>query len=185
MDDRSTAIRQLLAAHRRGDGEALGRVVPLLYQDLRRLARRQLRRGRGGGTLNTTALVHEAYLKVAGKDDWESRSHFLAVASMAMRQVMVNLARDRSAQKRGGGERPETLDEAEVMAREQAAEVLAVDAALGRLKEIDERLCRLVECRFFAGLTEEETAAALEVSPRTVQRDWVRARGWLRRELGR
>lgn len=186
MKDDATAITDLLDRHRRGEDGALERVVPMLYEDLRRLARRQLRRGRPGDTLNTTALVHEAYLKVVGNTDgWENRGHFLAVASMAMRQVMVNLARDRAAQKRGGGEYPETFDEATSAAHEQAAEVLAVDAALVRLKEIDERLCRTVECRFFAGLTEEETADALEVSLRTVQRDWVRARGWLRRELRR
>lgn len=182
MSQDSTVIRGLIEAHHEGDPSALDRIVPLLYDELRRLARRQLRRGRG--SLHTTELVHEAYLKVAGKDDWQSRGHFLAVASIAMRQVMVNLARERAAQKRGGGERPATFDE-NVAAEEQAAEVLAVDAALARLKVLDERLCRIVECRFFAGLTEEETAAALDSSLRTVQRDWVRARGWLRRELDR
>ena len=177
-------VTQLLIAYRDGDREAFDRLVPMVYDDLRRIARRQLRRG-GPQTLNTTGLVHEAYLKLVDPSqvDWQDRGHFLAVSARAMRQVIIGYARKRSAVKRGGGERPVTLDEAQVAVDEQADRLLALDRALERLGARDPRLARVVECRFFAGLSEEETAQALGVSLRTAQRDWMRARAWLKEEL--
>jgi RNA polymerase sigma factor (TIGR02999 family) len=183
----SDTITGLLQAHRQGDEKALDRLIPLIYPDLRRMARRQMRGRAGGTTLDTTALVHEAYLKLVGRHrpDWEDRAHFFGVCARAMRQVIVDHARERRASKRGGGGAPCTLDETAIAIDEQATSLLAIDEALDRLAELDARLPRLVECRFFAGLTEEETAEALAVPLRTVQRDWARARAWLRRELGR
>lgn len=179
-------ITALLRAHRRGEAGSLERLMPHLYGGLRRLARRQLRRLRPGDTLDTTALVHEAYLKmVAGDASWRERAHFLAAAAQAMRHVLVDAARQRAADKRGGGRLPITLKEGALATRHHALDVLAVEQALGRLRELDERMCRVVECRFFAGMTEEETGEALGVSWRTVHRDWLRARGWLRVQLGR
>ncbi len=178
-------VTQLLIAYRDGDREAFDRLVPMVYEDLRRIARRQLRRGAPGQTLNTTGLVHEAYFKLVdpAKVDWQGRGHFLAVSARAMRQVIIGYARKRSAGKRGGGERPVTLDEAQIAVDDQADRLLALDRALERLGGHDPRLARVVECRFFAGLSEEETAQALGVSLRTAQRDWMRARAWLKEEL--
>ena len=178
-------VTQLLIAYRGGDREAFDRLVPMVYDDLRRIARRQLRRGGPGHTLDTTGLVHEAYLKLVdpAKVDWQDRGHFLAVSARAMRQVIIGYARKRSAAKRGGGERPVTPDEAQIAVDDQAERLLALDRALERLGSRDERLARVVECRFFAGLSEEETAQALAVSLRTAQRDWMRARAWLKEEL--
>lgn len=178
-------VTQLLIAYRDGDRDAFDRLVPMVYEDLRRIARRQLRRGAPGQTLNTTGLVHEAYLKLVdpAKVDWQGRGHFLAVSARAMRQVIIGYARKRSAGKRGGGERPVTLDEAQIAVDEQAERLLALDRALERLGGKDPRLAQVVECRFFAGLSEEETAQALGVSLRTAQRDWMRARAWLKEEL--
>lgn len=182
---RPEGVTQLLIAYRDGDREAFDRLVPMIYDDLRRIARRQLRRGSPGQTLDTTGLVHEAYLKLVdpAKVDWQDRGHFLAVSARAMRQVVIGYARKRSAGKRGGGERPVTLDEAQIGIDDQAERLLALDRALERLGAHDERLARVVECRFFAGLSEEETAQALGVSLRTAQRDWMRARAWLKEEL--
>lgn len=181
---RPEGVTQLLLAYRDGDRDAFDRLVPMLYDDLRRIARRQLRRS-PGQTLDTTGLVHEAYLKLIdpAKVDWQDRGHFLAVSARAMRQVIIGYARKRSAGKRGGGERPVTLDEAQIAIDDQAERLLALDRALERLGGRDERLARVVECRFFAGLSEEETAQALGVSLRTAQRDWMRARAWLKEEL--
>jgi RNA polymerase sigma factor (TIGR02999 family) len=186
MDEPSRAgVTQLLIAYRDGDRDAFDRLVPMVYEDLRRIARRQLRRGAPGQTLNTTGLVHEAYLKLVdpAKVDWQGRGHFLAVSARAMRQVIIGYARKRSAGKRGGGERPVTLDEAQIAVDDQAERLLALDRALERLGGKDPRLAQVVECRFFAGLSEEETAQALGVSLRTAQRDWMRARAWLKEEL--
>jgi RNA polymerase sigma factor (TIGR02999 family) len=178
-------VTQLLHAYKGGDRDAFQRLVPLVYEDLRRIARRHLGRGRHDGTLNTTGLVHEAYLKLADAThaDFEDRGHLLAVSAVAMRQVIISYARKRAAVKRGGGERAVTLDEERIAVEQQADSLLAVDAALTRLAERDARLGRVVECRFFAGLSEEETAQALGVSLRTAQRDWMRARAWLKEEL--
>ena len=179
-------VTQLLIAFRDGEREAFDRLVPLLYDDLRRVARGQLRRGRPGQTLDTTGLVHEVYLKMADQErlDARDREHFLAIAACAMRQVVIDAARLKLAKRRGGGVPPIPLDEAPPIAIEQARWLIDLDRAMERLEAIDERMARVVECRFFAGLTEEETAGALRTSLRTVQRDWKRARAWLKEELG-
>jgi RNA polymerase sigma factor (TIGR02999 family) len=178
-------ITELLNAYARGDESAFGRVVPLVYNELRRIARNHLRRAQRGATLDTTGLVHEAYLKLAGQQGakLENRGHFLAVSACAMRQVIIDHARARAAGKRGGGIQPLPLDEALVAGKQQAEWLLDLNRVLERLRERDERLARTVECRFFAGLSEEETAEALGVSLRTAQRNWKRARAWIHAEL--
>jgi RNA polymerase sigma factor (TIGR02999 family) len=178
-------VTRLLGALRAGDRNALEQLIPLVYDELRRIAHLQLRGAGRGRTLDTVALVHEAYLKIAGAAVLEphDRTHLLAVAARAMRQVIVDFARARSAQKRGGGAHPVTLDEQQVAVEEQAESILDLDRALERLSEHDPRIARIVECRYFAGLSEEETAAVLGVSLRTAQREWKRARAWLREEL--
>jgi RNA polymerase sigma factor (TIGR02999 family) len=180
-----TDITELLHAHGRGEQGAFDRLVPLVYQDLRRLARVQLRRLRVGETLDTTALVHEAYLKLVDhtRASWKDRGHFLAVSALAMRQVLVDYARQRRRAKRGGDFLREPLDEAATSAAADAARILEIDLALQRLAAVDERAARVFECRFFAGLSEQETADALGLSLRTAQRDWLKARAWLRAEL--
>ena len=158
---------------------------PLVYEELRRIAHRELRHERSGHTLGTTALVHEAYLKLAHLDriQWKSRAQFLAVAAQAMRRVLVDYAVARRAQKRGGGFVPQSLDDAMAIASERSEELLALDEALQRLQSLDEQHARIVECRFFGGMSIEETAEALGVSPATVKRGWTMARAWLNREL--
>lgn len=154
------------------------------YDDLRRVARRQLRRFGALPTLSTTALVHETYLKLGGRPvAWGDREHMLAVAARAMRQVLVDYSRDRQARKRGRGQAHVPLDEHNLAAEQQAAHVIALNEALHRLASSEQRLARVVECRFFGGLSEEETARALDLSVRTVQRDWERARAWLRNAM--
>ncbi|HEV8579199.1 MAG TPA: ECF-type sigma factor [Thermoanaerobaculia bacterium] len=167
-----------------GDGrETLQQLVPMVYEELRRLARRQRRRLAAGQTLDTTALVHEAYLKMTGHGDWQGESHVLAAAAIAMRQILVDYARQRSALKRGGGLSAVPLEEHSA-AHDQARQVLALDLALRDLAAVEERLVRVVECRVFAGFSEQETARALSTSLRTVQRDWARARTWLQGAFG-
>ena len=168
-----------------GDREALDRLLPLVYDELRRIARRELRRERSDHTLTTTALVHEAYLTLVDQSRARpgDRVRFFAVAATAMRRVLIEYARRRRAAKRGGGERPLSLDETAVAATDSAERLLALDDALTRLAALDARQARVVECRYFGGLTEEETAEALGVTARTVRRDWVKAKGWLYREL--
>ena len=183
----SSEITQILQAYRQGDDDALHRLMPMVYDDLRRIARQLVRQMRPGETLNTTGLVHEAYLKLVDQTavTWEDRGHFFAVASIAMRQIIIDYARRRCAGKRGGGQRRLTLDENLVAtANDQAELLIAIDETLGRLESIDERMVRVVECRFFAGLSEQETAEALELSLRTTQRLWMKARAWLKQELG-
>jgi RNA polymerase sigma factor (TIGR02999 family) len=178
-------ITQLLHAYAVGDRGAFDQLVPMVYNELRRIARNHLRRTNRGATLDTTGLVHEAYMKLAGQKGMraEDRGHFLAIAACAMRQVIISRARARLASKRGGGQRPVTLDEERVGSDEQAEWLLDLDRVLEQLRAKDERLARTVECRFFAGLSEEETAEALGVSLRTAQRNWMRARAWIRAEL--
>ncbi len=178
-------VTVVLRAYADGDQEAFERIIGLVYDDLRRIAHRQLGRARFGQTLNTTGLVHEAYLKMVDQEraSWEDRSHFFAITARAMRQIIVDFARKRSAAKRGGGEIPEELDENRVAVLQEAERVIALDEALTNLREIDETMVRVVECRFFSGLTEQETADALNLSLRTVQRQWMRARAWLKEEL--
>jgi RNA polymerase sigma factor (TIGR02999 family) len=184
MDDKSD-VTLLLRAFRQGDRGAFDRLVPLVYDDLRRIARRQLRRGGRAGTLNTTGLVHEAWLRLVDQSqaEWQDRGHFLAVAARAMRQITIDHARRRLAAKRGGGAPREELDESRLPGAQRAEWLLALEEALEHLARHNERLVRVVECRFFAGFSEEETAEALGVSLRTAQRDWLRARAWLREEL--
>ena len=179
-------ITRLLDAHRAGAPDALDRLMPLVYGELRRIAHRHLSRGRGPETIHTTALVHEAYLRLAGPTPPAAadRAHFFAIASTAMRHVLVDYARRRTALKRGGGAHATTLSGAKGLAVDaRAEEVLALDDALGRLAALDERLARVVEMRFFGGMEVEEVAAALGVSDRTVKRDWRKARAFLQVEL--
>ncbi len=187
MSDGKSDITQLLQAHGRGEEGAFDQLMPMVYNDLHRIARRQLRRGRRGGTLNTTGLVHEVYLKMVDQQraSWKDRSHFFAISARAMRQIIVDYARQKLAAKRGGGQAHTGLDESRIAIQQQADWLIALDHALGQLAKLDERMARIVECRFFGGLTEEETAEALGVSLRTVQRDWKRARGWLKEEMRR
>ena len=179
-------LTQALLECRDGDHEAFERVVSLLYNDLRQVAHRQLARLRFGDTLDTTVLVHEAYLKLNDGQKIEStnRAHFLAILGCAMRQIIIDYARQRSALKRGGDLARVTFEESEIAVSQDVDQLIALDDALTRLGELDRRLVRIVECRFYAGMTEKETADALEVSKSTVQRDWIRARAWLRRALG-
>lgn len=177
---------KILRAHAAGDRATVTRLFPAFYDELRRLAHRQLVPGDRGRprTLNTTALVHEAYIKLGGSGlSVGDRAHFFALAARAMRQIIIDDARQHKAEKRGGGIRPVTLDGNSVAIDEEADQLLAVDDALSQLEALDERLARVVECRFFAGLTESETSEALSVSLRTVQRDWLRARALLRGAL--
>lgn len=172
-----------------GEAGAFDDVVSLVYEDLRSIARRQLRRARFGPSLDTTGLVHEVYLKMVDQTRarWQDRRHFFAISARAMRQIIVDYARQRSAKKRGGGVRPEGGDEIEevgVVARQEAEYLLTLNEALESLGDIDERMLRVVECRYFAGLSEQETADSLDVSVRTVQRAWKRARAWLKEEMG-
>jgi RNA polymerase sigma factor (TIGR02999 family) len=178
-------VTRLLGALREGDRAALDQLVPLVYDELTRIARVQLRGAGRGRTLNTVALVHEVYLKLAGSEGLEprDRNHLLSVSARAMRQVIVDFARARAAQKRGGGAQPVTLEDRDIAVEEQAGALLDLDRALERLSERDPRIARIVECRYFAGLSEEETAEALGMSLRTAQREWKRARAWLRDAL--
>jgi RNA polymerase sigma factor (TIGR02999 family) len=177
-------VTALLHSARDGDDGALGALFSCVYDELRRLAHR-VRGGGGGETLNTTALVHEAYLKLvpSGDLDWSGRAHFFGVAARAMRQVLVDAARRRRAVKRGGGELLVTLDDAPAASTLRIEQLIELDEALHRLGRLDERQVRVVEHRFFAGLTSRETAEALGLSVPTVERDWRAARAWLAREL--
>ncbi len=166
---------------------AVAQLLPRVYTELRGMAERQLRRERPGHTLNRTALVHEAYLRLVDQTrvQWQDRGHFLAIAAQAMRRVLVDHARRHGAARRGSGILPLTLDDVELPLEERADALLALDEALDRLKTLDERLAQVVELRYFGGLTEAEIAAVLAVGERTIRRDWVKARGWLLRELER
>lgn len=176
---------QLLTEWRNGKQSALDELFPLVYNDLRKRARAQLRHQPAGHTLTTTALVHETYLKLIAVErvSWQDRAHFLALASTAMRHVLVSYARRNRAAKRGSGRGTLSLDEAPVFTDAASDDILALDEALGRLAEVDDRLSRTVELRFFGGLTIEEAAEALGVAPNTVKRDWQKAKAWLGEEL--
>jgi RNA polymerase sigma factor (TIGR02999 family) len=179
-------VTELLRAHGRGQGDAFERLLPLVYDDLRQAARAQLRRLRVGETLDTTSLVHEAYLRLVDQTraEWQDRGHFLAVSALAMRQILIDYARERSRAKRGGGQAKVPLDDVQIAAADDADRMLEVDLALQKLAAAEPRLVRVVECRYFAGLSEQETAEALGVSLRTAQREWLKARAWLRSALG-
>ena len=186
MTPLSHNITHLLKEWSAGDPRALDRLTPLVYEELRHQAARYLRRERPGHTLQTTALIHEAYLRLIDAKDvhWQGRAQFFAIAANLMRRILVEHARRRDADKRGGSHVRVQLDEAVAVADETDVDLLAIDEALDRLAAIDPQQARVVELRFFSGLSVEETAAALGVSPKTVKRDWSVARAWLRREIG-
>lgn len=175
-----------LLAELAGDGrDAMDHVFPLVYDELHNVARRQLQSERADHTLNATALVHEAYLRLAGAEgiEWCSRAHFFAVAARAMRRILINHAEARNSQKRGGQWRRVELSPDAAVHRDRDVAMLDLDRALTRLSTLDERQCRIVECRYFAGMSLEETAAGLDISVATVKREWTVARAWLHREL--
>jgi RNA polymerase sigma factor (TIGR02999 family) len=184
-DHSPTAITALLQAHAAGDPSALEQLLPQVYDQLRRIARKRLRHERAGHTLSPTDVVHEAYLKLMPLDnvDWQSRAHFHAIASRAMRNVLVDYAVRRGAEKRGGGATVIALDEQHAAAEQPLDDLIALGEALGRLEKLDARQAQVVECRYFGGLTLDETATALNTSPATVSRDWTFARAWLHQEL--
>src|SRR5262245_50257842 len=183
-------VTALLRAHAAGDRDALDRLLPRVYNELRRIASTRLNRERQDHTFSTTDLVHDAYLELVPMDkiDWQSRAHFFAIASRAMRNVLVDHAERRGAAKRGGGQPvvrlDDLLDERLPADDHQLEDLLALDDALRKLEQLDSRKARVVECRFFGGLSLDETAAALGASAATVSRDWTFARAWLHKELG-
>jgi len=180
-------VTALLASWTEGDQDALHRLVPLVEHELRRLARRQMGGERPGHVLQATALVNEAYLRLVDIQQvrWQNRAHFFAVAARLMRRILVDAARSQQYQKRGGGWHPVTLDQALTVSAETPGELVALDDALQALARVAERKSRVVELRYFGGLTVEETAEVLKVSPETVMRDWKFAKSWLLRELSR
>lgn len=185
QEDPPGKITRLLREIREGDSGAFDRLMPLVYDELRQIARRQLRGERSDHTLDTSALTHEVYLKLVGESevDWENRAHFFVLAARAMRQILIDHARKRNAQKRGGNWTRTTLSSRNLRVEVQMGELIDLDEGLRRLHEIDERASRVVELRFFGGMTEDEVAEVLDVSTRTVQRDWRKARAWLYKEV--
>ena len=179
-----SSITELLGDLRAGKREAFDQMLPLVYAQLRRAARRELA-VRPSDSLSTTALVHELYLKFSRSEraDWRDRAHFLGVAAVAMRHILVDRARRRTAEKRGGPSRHVTLEDDITPADDQAESLLELHEALDDLAKLDQRLARVVECRFFGGMTEQETADALHIAVRTVRRDWIKARGLLYQAL--
>ena len=181
-------ITELLVAARGGDAAASERVFSALYAELQQIARRERRRLRAGETLNTTAVVHEAYVRLLHDQElpWESRSHLLGTAAVAMRRLLIDRAREHQALKRGGALRPVEFDEAMAVAADTASdELLALDEALARLEQVDARLARVVELRYFGGLSEVETGQVLGCGERTVRRDWLKAKAFLHTQLSR
>ena len=181
-------VTALLKAWVGGNADAQAELIPLVYNELHRIAQHYRRQGAAGGTIQTTALVHEAYLRLLKIDgiDWNDRAHFFAVAAQLMRRILVDVARAGGAIKRGGRDQrvdDVTLDQLPAPGSERAAELLAIDQALNRLTEIDARRARVVELRVFAGLTHEEIADILRISPQSVMRDWKLAKAWMLREL--
>lgn len=183
--DAQGEITTLLRAHHEGDDEAFDRLVLLVYDQLKVIARRRIARRRTAQAPGRTTLVHEAYIQLAEERGvaWRDRSHFFAVCARVMRRIIVDHARRRSAAKRGGGKPDLTLDPDRLKSGPPTETILAIDQVLDRLAEFDPRLVRVVECRYFSGMTEGETAEALDVSERTVQRAWTRARAWIQKEL--
>jgi RNA polymerase sigma-70 factor, ECF subfamily len=180
-------VTQLLIAWSQGELAALDQLMPLVYDELRRIAHRYLGRKRAGHTLQLAALVNEAYLKLIGEQqmDWQNRAHFFAVAAQLMRMILVDYARTRNRERRGGGAQRVSLEEALMVADEQSAELVALDDALNSLAAFDARKSKVAELRFFGGLSVEETATALQVAPVTVMREWRLAKAWLYRELSK
>jgi RNA polymerase sigma factor (TIGR02999 family) len=178
-------ITQLLHAHNNGDKKALNRLVPLVYEEMKRLARHRLQSERHGHTLNTHDLVHEAYLKLLNfnRVNWQNREHFFAFASRVMRNILVDYAVRQQAQKRGGNFKRVTLVDSDAATEANVHDTLSIHQALQKLEKMDKRQVRIVECRFFGGLNMKETAESLGVSEPTVYRDWKMAKAWLNREL--
>jgi RNA polymerase sigma factor (TIGR02999 family) len=185
MADEHASPTDLLLRAGAGETGAAASMFPLVYDELRRLAHIHLAKEPSGRTLGTTELVHEAYLRLIDgtRVSWNDRVHFMAVAATAMRHILVDRARSRRSLKRGGGHVPLSLDAADLGTEARADLLVALDEALVRLRELDERQARVVECRFFGGMTEEETAEAIGIGLRTAKRDWAKAKGWLYREL--
>jgi RNA polymerase sigma factor (TIGR02999 family) len=178
-------VSELLVRWRNGDHAALEQLVPLVYEELRSLARSHLRREALGQSIQSAALVHEAYLRMVGKNppEWQNRAHFFGVAARLMRQILVDRTRKFRASKRGAGAEVLPLDEAIGLPHQRSVDLILLDDALERLAKLDERQCRIVELRFFAGLSLEETSVALGISEATVSREWATARLWLRHEI--
>jgi RNA polymerase sigma factor (TIGR02999 family) len=187
MTTNSDDVTQVLVEIAGGDREGIDRLLPMVYDQLRRMADREMYRERSDHTLTPTALVHEAYLKLVHMDkvDWQGRAHFFGACAQAMRRILISYARMKKAEKRGGGDAAVPLDNVVVAAESRPADLLALDEALERLEQMSERQARIVECRFFAGMSVEETATAIGISPATVKRDWTAARAFLNREMTR
>jgi RNA polymerase sigma factor (TIGR02999 family) len=182
----TTEITGLLIDWGHGDQTALDKLLPLVEKELRRIAHTYMRRENPDHTLQTTALVNEAYLKLIDqkKTQWQNRAHFFGIAARIMRRILLNYARDQRRQKRGGGAKQISFSEVAIMSLDKSEELIALDEALQRLSEFDERKCQVVELRYFGGLDVKETAEVLKISPITVMRDWKLARAWLSREIG-
>lgn len=178
-------VTQLLVSWGNGNKDALDKLIPLVYAELRRLARRYMGRESPGHTLQTSALINEAYMKLVDQRNvqWQNRAHFFAVAAQVMRHILIDHARSRRYAKRGAGARKISLDDTAVLSDERAADLVALDDALTALADLDARKSRIIELRFFGGLSIEETAEILKISPVTVTREWRAARAWLRREM--
>ena len=185
MPQATQNVTELLIGWGNGDKDALDALVPLVYDELRRQASRYLRRERVGHTLQTTALIHEAYLRLVDQKNvpWQNRAHFFGIAAQLMRRILVDHARTKKRAKRGGSDVRVSLSEATLKSPGQNLDIVALDEALERLAEIDEQQSKIVELRFFSGLTVEETAAVLGISPATVKRDWSMAKAWLHRKV--
>ena len=179
------SVTELLVKARSGDASALSNVFPLIYEELRRLAQVHLDREADGHTLSPTALVHEAYMRLVDftRVEWTGRAHFMAVAAIAMRRILIDHARAQRSMKRGGTQRRVSIESADLATEERADVLIALDEALDRLAQRDRRRAQVVECRFFGGMTEEETAEALGIGLRTVKRDWAKAKSWLYHEI--
>lgn len=179
-------VTKMLRDWRNGDQEALEKLIPVVYDELRRQAAGYLRRERTGHTLQTTALIHEAYLRLINQQniEWQNRAHFYAIAARLMRQILVDHARNRQAAKRGGSDIRVPLEEAVAISSGENVDLVALDEALTRLAKIDSQQSRIVELRYFSGLSVEETAEVVGVSSRTVRRDWNVAKAWLRQQIG-
>jgi RNA polymerase sigma factor (TIGR02999 family) len=185
MSVSAPGVTQLLFDWQRGDQSALKKLTPLIYDELRRMAHRYVQHERNGHTLQTTALVHEAYVRLAGQEtpEWQNRSHFFAVTAQVMRHILIDHARRRRYLKHGGQFQQVSMEEASLMSEERAADLVALDEALDELKNFDPRKSKVVELRYFGGLSLEETAQALEISVMTVRRDWRAAKAWLFRRM--
>ena len=186
-DAQTHELTQLLIDWSNGDRAALDKLMPLIDQELRRLAHRYMTRERAGHTLQTTALVNEAFLRLVNRKNlqWQNRAHFFGIAAQLMRTILVDHARSHASAKRGGGARKLELDEAMVVSQQKASEVIALDDALKQLALLDPQQRRIVELRFFGGLTVEEAAEVLQVSPATIKREWSTAKAWLYHELAK